>query len=804
MISFEKIQKLFNFLRKVASSFNLAGDQCNHYKIRLVKKIGIALYLILGFCVLGYSQTVSKEPVVPEQTKLYSLIPYPSTLDVGSGEFVITSSTRIHSAPGFENATESLQSLIQRSLGKPLPKTSAGNAQIEFRKDEQVSGTEGYRIDISAQRLVLSAKTPAGMFRAVQTIRQLLPPEGEKQRVAVKRLSLPSLHITDEPAFGWRGVHLDVARHFFTIHYLRMLIDLMALYKLNKLHLHLTDDQGWRLEIKKYPQLTEQGAWRTFDKNDSTCMLLSKDNPDMAIDASHIVQRNGKTMYGGFYTQEQMRSLVRYAADRYIDIIPEIDMPGHMMEAIHSFPELSCTGGSTWGELFSTPICPCKESTFEFAENIFTEVMSVFPSEYIHLGADEVDRKTWAKSELCQELMKKEGLKDVAELQSYFVKRMERFFQSKGRKLIGWDEILEGGVSPTAAVMYWRSWVPNAPITAARNGNKVIMSPGNPLYFDYPPDAHSLSNIYHFNVVPEKLTSEQGKFIAGAQANLWTERVPSEKRADYLYFPRLLALSERVWSQHLDFDSFQQRLPAHYKRLEVLGVHYRLPDLEGLAENNVFTDTAILDVKKPLPNLVLRYTTNGSLPTTTSLKLDQPLVISEPETIKLAAFTSAGSRGDIYTLNYNKEQYREAQNINGVHDGLQCKYYKKYFRSSKALEAAQPDSQFVAQDFVVPRSITAPSFGLQYTGYIQIPETGIYTFYLLCDDGGVLTIDDKEVVNNDGLHAPNEKTGQIALKKGLHPLRLGFIEGGGGFTLDVRYSKGNGKPMSIPAEWLKN
>jgi hexosaminidase len=747
--------------------------------------------IVVLFMVQVYAQSTTKP----------SLIPYPASLTAGKGEFIITPGTGIvyDTKDGFEQALKELSGLIPTGKSLPRPSTKV----FELQKDAAVASPEGYNIAITEQKVLLKASAPAGMFRAVQTIKQLLPPAIEKGGAATQNLILPALTITDEPAYAWRGIHLDVSRHFFSISYIEKLMDAMALYKLNKLHLHLTDDQGWRVEIKKYPQLTEQGAWRTFDKNDSFCISQQKDNPDMAIEPKHIVQRNGKTMYGGFYTQQQLKDLVKYAAARYIDIIPEVDMPGHMMAAIHSFPELSCEGGSKWGELFSTPICPCKESTFEFAQNVFTEIMEIFPSEFIHLGADEVDRKTWAQSQLCAALMQKEGLKDVAELQSYFVKRMEKFFHSKGRKLIGWDEILEGGISPTANVMYWRSWVPNAPVAAARNGNKVIMSPGNPLYFDTPPDAHSLSNIYHFNVVPEKLTANEAKFIIGAQANLWTERVPSENRADYLYFPRTLSLAERVWSKQPDYTSFQQRLPAHYNRLEAMHIHYRLPDLSGFAENNVFTTQAILDVKKPMPNLVLRYTTNGSLPVTTSPVLGKPLVIKQPGTIKLAAFTASGLRGDIYTLNYKKEKFLEPVTVANAANGLKARFYKKYFLNTLGMKNKQPDSQFVASNAAVPSGVSAPSFGMQYTGYIDIPATGIYSFYLLVDDGGVLTIGDKEVVNNDGQHAPLEKSGQIALKKGLHPFKLDFIEGGGGFTLQVKYGKGGGAPMAIPDSFFK-
>ncbi|HEU4552103.1 MAG TPA: family 20 glycosylhydrolase [Chitinophaga sp.] len=735
----------------------------------------------------------------------YPLIPYPASLQAGSGGFKLTPRTIITTDAEYAPAVALLQQLMQQAFGAPLKMTAAqASAQVALLHDETITAAEGYHLTITPDKITLQAGTPAGMFRAVETLRQLLPPAVEKRSPALQQVLLPALEITDAPAFAWRGIHLDVARHFFSVQYLKKLMDLMALYKMNKLHLHLTDDQGWRIEIKQYPALTAQGAWRTFDKNDSSCMRIAKENPDMALDTMHIIHRNGKTLYGGFYTQEDIKDLVKYAAARYIDIIPEIDMPGHMMAAIHAFPYLSCEGGSHWGELFSTPICPCNESTYTFAENVFTEIMHLFPSEYIHLGADEVDRKTWEKSSACTALMQREGLKDAAELQSYFVKRMERFFQSKGRKLIGWDEILEGGISPTANVMYWRSWVPDAPIKAARNGNHVIMSPGNPLYFDNPPDANSLSNIYHFNVVPEKLNKAQGQFIIGAQANLWSEHVPSENRADYLYFPRMLALAERVWSQQPDFASFEQRLPAQYKRLEALHVHYRLPDLSGFTAQNVFVDQAVLDIKKPLPGLTLHYTTDGSLPTLTAPALDKPLVIKEPETIKLAAFTAGGNRGDIYTLHYAKEAYQPAVAAGDIKEGLHCSYYKKYFLNTRGMKGLQPDSQFVAPNLAVPAAINAPTFGLQYSGYIDVPETGVYSFYFLCDDGGVLTIGDKEIVNNDGQHAPIEKSGQVALEKGLHPFKLDFIEGGGGFSLRLKYGKGNGAAMPVPDSFYKH
>ncbi|MCU7551835.1 family 20 glycosylhydrolase [Chitinophagaceae bacterium LB-8] len=740
-----------------------------------------------------------------QQITDYPIIPYPSYLKPGKGSFIINEHTQINADNIFEREVSFLKELLRNASGYSIKETKLqAKGTINLQQDNNLSNEEGYYLSIKPETILITAKTNTGIYRALQTIRQLLPYNVETNNTTKKAISLPTLEIQDEPVYHWRGMHLDVSRHFFSIDYLKKFMDVMALYKMNKLHLHLTDDQGWRIEIKKYPKLTEEGAWRTFNNQDSACMKLAKENPDMAIDTMHIIHKNGKTLYGGFYKQEQIKELVAYATSRHIDIIPEIDMPGHMMAAIYAYPNLSCEGGSQWGALFSTPICPCKESTFAFAEDVFNEIFELFPSEYVHLGADEVDRKTWMNAQACKELMEKEGLKSPEDLQSYFVKRMEKFFHSKGKKLIGWDEILEGGVSKTAYVMYWQSWVPEAPVKAAKSGNYVIMTPGNPLYFDYPPDIHSLKNIYSFNVVPAALNANEAKFIMGAQANIWTEYIPSEKRADFMYMPRMTALAERLWSKQLDYTSYRGRLIKHYPRLDALKINYRQPDLTGFTQQNVFTDKAILQVQKELPTLNVRYTLDGSIPAATSPVLPGRYTITKPLTIKMAAFNEQGVRGEIYTIQYRKETFAKPVVVQTNKEGLKTSYYKKYFKSATLLDGQDPDSIFVSKDFIVPSSITAPSFGLQYEGYIQIPETGIYSFYLTCDDGGILYIGDKEVVNNDGLHSAIQKTGQVALQKGQYPLRLAFIEGGGGFKLELKYGKGNTEAQDIPGRWLRN
>jgi hexosaminidase len=738
----------------------------------------------------------------------YPIIPYPTSLTPTNGSFVITPATRIV-VPGnqlFANEAAMLNRLFANSFGKALQKsTQPVNHSIVLKYDAAIIADEGYTLSISPKQITIAARTPAGMFMAVQTIRQLLPAGVEiANSTPLKSLSIAAVEIKDEPAYAWRGMHLDVSRHFFSIAYLKKFINVMALYKMNKLHLHLTDDQGWRIEIKKYPKLTEEGAWRTFDKNDSACMKRAPDNPDFALDQEHIIQKNGKTLYGGFYTQQEMKGLVAYAAARHIDIIPEIDMPGHMMAAINAYPFLTCNGENKWGALFTKPICPCNESTFEFAENVFSEIMDIFPSKYIHIGGDEVDRSDWAKSDACKALMKREGIKDLPALQSYFINRMEAFFNQHGRKMIGWDEILEGGVTKTAIIMYWRGWVPDAPVKAAKLGNKVIMTPGSPLYFDAIPDKNSIPAVYNFNVIPKGLTEAEGKNIIGAQANIWTENIPSEKRADYMYMPRMTALAEVLWTNHSDYDSYLQRLDSQYARLDLLNVHYRLPDLSGFLQSNVFTDQDTLSVNKPLPYLTIRYTTDGTLPVANSTLLDKPLVITQSQLVRLSAFKPDGTHGDVYNLQYDKQSLAEPETVAHVSDGLICRDYKQYFLKAALIPDTKPDTTFIAKTITVPPFAEAPSFGLKYRGYIDVPQDGIYSFYLTCDDGGTLKIANREVVDNDGQHSAIEKNGQIALKKGLHNIALDFIEGGGGYTLKLKYSLNGSAPQDIPAEWLKN
>ncbi|WP_447641808.1 MULTISPECIES: family 20 glycosylhydrolase [Chitinophagaceae] len=732
-----------------------------------------------------------------QQNTELPLIPYPQEVHIGEGIFTLSKNDLFHCKNYFSNADESfLQSLKNKF---DIKNTSKKSKVLTYYSDASLP-QEAYDLQVFKDSIVVRANSKAGIFYANQTLEQLLYFYG-----ANGQLSLPTLHIQDQPKYAWRGFMLDVARHFFTMDYLKKTIDRMSFYKANKLHLHLTDDQGWRVEIKQYPLLTKIGAWRSFNNHDSLCMENAKENPDFVIDPRMIkTEKNGSKIYGGYYTQAQLKELVAYAAKKNIEIIPEIDMPGHFNAAIRAYPFLTGTSKAGWGKDFSVPINPCQENVYAFTQNVLKEIFALFPSRYIHLGADEVEKTTWSNNDACKQLMTDSNIHSVDHLQSYFVHRMQKFVEANGKKLITWDDALEGGLNSQVTVMYWRTWVKKAPAEALLNGNPLIMSPGEPLYFDAYPDKNSVFNVYHKKITTDNI--DRPSQLLGGQANLWTEKIPSEARADYLVYPRYLALMENLWTnKQSQYNSFLSRLDKHYELLDKMGVQYRLPDLNGFLQENVFIDTTSLQVRiSEKDRLYIHYTLDGNLPTTQSPTLPERLVINKNETVKIAAFTSSGHRGDIYTIHYKKVKYQSGIVPDTIlHQGLKAQYYKGFFKSTNKIKSIA-DSSFTTSTVTVPSSINAPSFGLDYSGYIDIPTTGIYSFYLTCDDGGILKIGNELIVDNDGLHSAQEKSGQAALSKGLHPILLRFIEGGGGFTLKLQYSFNGSEPQDIPETWLRH
>jgi hexosaminidase len=440
--------------------------------------------------------------------------------------------------------------------------------KIAFNIDESIENKEGYTLKIKKNNILISSKTSKGAFYGVQSLIQLLPAQSNSKSIAIQ-----CLEIKDAPRFPYRGMHLDVGRHFFSVDFIKKYINLMAMVKMNTFHWHLTEDQGWRIEIKKYPKLQEIAAYR----NET---LIGHNN-----DEHH--KFDGKK-YGGFYTQKEIKDIVKYASERQITIIPEIEMPGHSQAAIAAYPELGCTGKqievvTKWG-IFEDIYCS-KESTFKFLEDVIDEVVELFPGKYIHIGGDEAPKKRWKECAHCQNVIKTAGLKDEHGLQSYFITRMEKYINSKGKQIIGWDEILEGGLAPNATVMSWRGT--SGAVAAAKEKHNVILTPGSHCYFDhYQSDNENeplaisgflpLEKVYQFNPIPEELTKEEAKYVLGAQGNVWTEYIKTAKKVEYMAFPRAIALAEVVWSakDNKNYKDFINRLIHFNKRLDVMNVNY--------------------------------------------------------------------------------------------------------------------------------------------------------------------------------------------------------------------------------------
>ena len=508
-----------------------------------------------------------------------ALVPLPAKLTPRDGTFALTPLTRIQSSPALHGLAELLRSYLRPATGLPLSVVEqAPHSRIALAIDPRLAvGDEGYRLTVAPDEIVLRAARDVGVIHGLQTIRQLLPTAVFRRAfVGDIAWTIPCLDIEDRPRFPWRGSHLDVGRHFMPKEFVLKHLDLLALHKLNVFHWHLTEDQGWRIEIKRYPKLTEVGAWR----KDSMIAPRTRDPQQRKF--------SGKP-HGGFYTQDDVREVVRYAMDRGITVVPEIELPGHARAAIAAYPELGNSDVplevATWWGVFDG-IFGVHDRVFEFLEGVLEEVLDLFPSTYIHIGGDEVPKQEWRGNPRAQERMKTLGLANEDELQSWFIRHFDDWLSKRGRRLVGWDEILEGGLAPGATVMSWRG--EEGGIAAAKAGHDVVMAPQKPTYLDHSPSElpteppgigghNSLEDVYQYEPIPRALSSEESKHVLGSQAQIWTEYMPDPKRVEYMAWPRLAALSEVVWSPKdaRSWDDFARRLRTHLERLEVLDVNFR-------------------------------------------------------------------------------------------------------------------------------------------------------------------------------------------------------------------------------------
>ena len=537
----------------------------------------IALLALSAAAGLAQSPPADSAPVI-------SIVPQPESLTVGRGQFKLTASTVIYADGPTTDLARRFAATLAPATGLTIPvRAGAATATTGIRiiRDTRLTrlGDEGYELAVTPRLVTIRAREAAGAFYGLQTVRQLLPPEIFREaRVDSVAWTVPAVRVVDRPRFTWRGAHLDVCRHFMPKEFVKKYIDLLALQKMNTFHWHLTDDQGWRIEIKKYPRLTQVGAWRT--------QTLVGHQPG---DDSTTWQYDGKR-HGGFYTQEDIREIVAYARDRFVNVMPEIEMPGHALAAIAAYPELGVTGqpadvGMRWGVYAN--ILNAEDSTVKFMQDVLTEVIALFPSKFIHVGGDEADKALWKTSPRIQERIRELGVKDEHELQSWFIRQMDAFLTEKGRRLVGWDEILEGGLASGATVMSWRGT--NGGIEAARSSHDVIMAPTSHTYLDYYQSRNTpgeplaiggflpLETVYAFDPIPAELEPEHQSRILGGQGQLWTEYLEGPKQVEYMAFPRLTALAEVLWSQksRRNYNDFLTRLDEHLRRLSILDVAYR-------------------------------------------------------------------------------------------------------------------------------------------------------------------------------------------------------------------------------------
>lgn len=591
-----------------------------------------------------------------EQNMNYGIIPAPVKLVAAKGSYQVSRQTPVNLI-GFAPKNnlipfaKKIFAIATAQEPKLIPSAKSGRG-LTLVLDGKVSlPDEGYRLTVNSTGIRIISKTETGAFYGLQTLLQLMPDTFTRGRGTI-----PFVTIEDYPRYTYRGLHLDVGRHLFPVSFIKEYIDLIAQYKLNTFHWHLTEDQGWRIEIKKYPKLTRVGGSRA-----QTLIGHHRTGP----------QVYDGIPYGGYYTQNEIREVVAYAKSRYVTVVPEIEMPGHSVAALSAYPELACGNEprpfktrENWG-IAEDVYCAGKEGTFKMMEDILDEVLQLFPSPYIHIGGDECPKVRWKSCQFCQERIKKEKLKDEHELQSYFIQRIEKYLNGKGRKIIGWDEILEGGLAPNATVMSWRGI--KGGIAAAQQNHNVIMTPGSHLYFDHQESKSKeeplnigsylpLEKVYAYNPSPAELTVAQQQYVLGVQANMWTEYMPTADRVRYMLFPRLFALSEIAWTplQRKNWKQFSEKsVPRHLFKLDAKGIMFRVPVPIGAQDTTISANQFILNYKTPVKHAKIYYTLNGFEPSALEHLYTEPMVLKIPpgeeRTVKCVVITPSGKRSVVST-----------------------------------------------------------------------------------------------------------------------------------------------------------
>ena len=755
-------------------------------------KITVSIILTLLFAVLAFPQAAE-----------VNIIPMPQSVERGNGSFAFSHKTVIVASDAAARAGAStLNDLLMQNHGfklKVVEKTPKQNAIVLTSAPSDTG--EAYKLEID-QKLVRIGGGPRGLFYGIQSLMQMLPVTDDR------RAELPAFRISDHPRFAYRGMHLDVSRHFMPVEFVKKYIDLMSMYKFNTFHWHLTDDQGWRIEIKKYPKLTEVGSKRP----------------------ESVKERNLRPYIGdgvpveGFYTQDEIRDVVRYARARQINIIPEIELPGHASAALAAYPQLGCKQDmqykvqTTWG-IFKEVFCPTDE-TFKFLEDVIDETIKLFPdSPYIHIGGDEVLKDHWKESAFVQDLMKRENLKDEHEVQSYFVRRMEKFINSKGKKIIGWDEILEGGVAPNATIMSWRG--EKGGIEAAKAHHDVIMTPNTYVYFDYgqgdpayePLNIGSfipLEKVYGWNPVPKEIAPDEAKYIIGGQANVWTEYLKKPANVEYMVFPRLLALSEVLWTEpaNKNYSDFERRLAVNLARLDKRDVNYRIPEPDGLANTIVSGDGNVaLDLKPFAPGYKIFYTLDGSTPTESSGLVSGPIKFNVPKgevkTLKTIVVTPTGRKSSVYAATFVNRPPLTAVEAGGTAPGVNFSFESPNADPSLKSAVEKGESRSIMLEQFAKRYDLSKPFAVMFDGYVKMAADGIYEFQIDSTWDPQLMIDGQPIIDETGSAERRVHTAIVPLKAGFHKVSLRYRHKGGDAAFRVMWGlKGQGLGRAYGGEFV--
>ncbi|MCC7306515.1 MAG: family 20 glycosylhydrolase [Acidobacteria bacterium] len=759
------------------------------------------LFLAL-VCIFAFSSTFFA------QNSAISIIPEPQSVERSAGQFTLSKKTKIvATGEGGKRLAAILNDLFSSNYGFKL-----GVGKKALSKDAIVlkiadsSGTEqkgeNYTLRVTPD-LVEIAGGEAGGFYAIQSLIQLMPAKSAGD------VGIPAININDSPRFAYRGMHLDVSRHFMPISFVKKYIDLMSQYKFNTFHWHLTDDQGWRIEIKKYPKLTEVGSKRSES-------LLGRYSPTFKGDGVPVE---------GFYTQQQIKDVIAYAKARYVTVIPEIELPGHASAALAAYPELGkgCAAPDykfevkkTWG-IFKEVFCPTEE-TFKFLEDVLDETIKLFPdSPYVHIGGDEVLKDFWKDSAYVQELKKRENLKDEHEVQSYFIRRIEKFINSKGKKIIGWDEILEGGVAPNATIMSWRG--EKGGIEAAKAHHDVIMTPNTYVYFDYGQGDPAyeplnigayipLEKVYGWDPVPKEIALDEAKYILGGQANIWTEYLKTPAAVEYMAFPRMIALAEVLWTQpaNKNYADFKRRLAANLPRLEAQNINFRIPEPDGLKNTIVGVDgKAELELTPFAPNYKIYYTLDGSTPDENSKQYTSPVEFTvakgEVVTVKTIEVIPSGRKSSIYAATYVNREPLAAVDPPQKRPGVSWELFIPNPEPSGEGTRTTGESRSILLNQFEKNADLKKPFVATFDGYMNAPTAGIYEFRVDSTWDVTVILDGQRIIDDAGTKDLKVRSAIVPLAAGFHQISLRYNHRGGDSNYRVSWGlKGMGLGRAFGGE----